>query len=346
VSVRIAAVGTALPEHVITQDEARDFARGFFRDDFADIDRLLAAFDNTGIARRHMAQPIDWYWRPHTFPEKNAVYRETALEIGYEAARRALDEAGVPPADVGAILFVSTTGVATPSLDSHLALRLGLPASVARLPIWGLGCAGGAAGLARGAAMTDSLDRPTLVVSAEVCSTTFVYGDRSKSNLIATALFGDGAAAVVLVPGGEGVEVLCGHSHLLPDSEDVMGWQIDDEGLRVVFARSIPQIVGEMAGAIVRDAAGRAGLPAEAIAHFVFHPGGTKVLGAYAETLGLDAAQLRHARDVLRECGNMSSPSVLFVLERFLRDRPAEGEPALVMALGPGFAAEAVVLRC
>jgi alkylresorcinol/alkylpyrone synthase len=346
VSARISAVATALPPHVLAQSDAKAFARAFFRDDFADIDRLLSAFDHAGIERRHIARPIEWYGEPHTFPEKNAVYRETALEIGYEAARNALDAAGVAPGDVGAILFVSTTGISTPSLDSRLALRLGLPSSVARLPIWGLGCAGGAAGLARAAAMTQSLQRPALLVSVEVCSTTFVFGDRSKSNLIATGLFGDGAAAVVLEPGGDGPEVVCGNGHLLPDSEDVMGWRLDVDGLRVVFSRSIPQIVSETAAGIVRDTEARAGLSAGSIRRFVLHPGGTKVLAAYAETLGLDEESLRHSRAVLRECGNMSSPSVLFVLERFLEDRPPAGEPALVMGLGPGFAAESVVLRC
>ncbi|MGH2571446.1 MAG: type III polyketide synthase [bacterium] len=345
-NARISAVATALPPHVLTQSDAKEFARAFFRDDFADIDRLLAAFDNTGIERRHIARPIEWYGEPHTFPEKNAVYRETALELGHDAARCALQAAGVAPGDVGAILFVSTTGIATPSLDGRIALRLGLPTSVARLPIWGLGCAGGAAGLARAAAMTDSLQRPTLLVSVEICSTTFVFGDRSKSNLIATGLFGDGAAAVVLEPDGDGPRVVCGHGHLLPDSEDVMGWELDPEGLRVVFARSIPQIVSEMAAGIVREAEACAELPAGAIRRFVLHPGGTKVLAAYAETLELEEECLRHARAVLRDCGNMSSPSVLFVLERFLQDRPPAGEPALVMGLGPGFAAESVVLHC
>ena len=342
---RIAAIGTAVPEHVLTQAEVREFARGFFARDFTDLDRLLEAFDNTGIQKRHLARPVDWYWQPHTFPEKNAVYREAALDLAEAAARRALDASGLERRDVGAILFVSTTGVATPSLDSHLIHRLGLRHTTARLPIWGLGCAGGAAGLARAANLAVALRAPVLLVAVEICSTTFIHGDRSKSNLIATALFADGAAAAVLTPGGAGAEVVGTHSHLVEDSEDVMGWAVGTEGLRVIFSRSIPAIVRDLAGQIARDASASAGISPDELSHFVFHPGGAKVLRAYAETFGLDNGQLAHAESVLRDYGNMSSPSVLFVLERFLASHAPEGRPTLLMALGPGFSAESVVLR-
>ena len=344
-NARIASVATAVPEHVVTQSDARAFARHVFGAHVPDIERLLPAFDNTGIERRYLVRPLEWFETPRPFVEKNAVYRETALELSRSAATKALDASGLDPADVGAILFVSTTGLATPSLDSFLIRHLGLSRTVVRLPIWGLGCAGGAAGLARAAELTTVLGKPTLLVAAEVCSTTFVETDRRKSNLIATALFGDGAAAVVLRPGSEGAEVLSGHSHLVDDSEDVMGWQVEADGLRVVFSRSIPRLVSDLAGRIAADAAEGAGLSREALANFVFHPGGAKVLAAYAETLALDAEHLRHATSVLRDYGNMSSPSVLFVLERFLAGEPQAGRPALLMALGPGFSAESVVFR-
>lgn len=344
-TARVAAVATAVPEHVLTQEEAREFARGFFARDFTDLDRLLDAFDNTGIQKRHLARPVDWYRHPRTFPEKNAVYRETALDLGETAARRALDASGLAPDDIGAILFVSTTGVATPSLDSHLIHRLGLRHTTARLPVWGLGCAGGAAGLARAANLTVGLDAPTLLVAVEVCSATFIHGDRSKSNLIATALFADGAAAVVLTPGGAGAEIIGTHSHLVEDSEDVMGWAVGAEGLQVIFSRSIPAIVRGLAGQIARGASAGAGISPDELAHYVFHPGGAKVLDAYKETFGLASGQLDHAESVLRDFGNMSSPSVLFVLERFLASHMPAGVATLLMALGPGFSAESVVLR-
>jgi alkylresorcinol/alkylpyrone synthase len=344
-SARLSGIATAVPRHVVTQAAARDFARSFFSRDFAELDRLLEAFDNTGIERRHLARPVEWYGEPHDFPEKNAVYRETALELAVEAAGRAIEAAGVSREHIAAVLFVSTTGVATPSLDSHLIQRLGLPLTTARLPVWGLGCAGGAAGLARAADLSTGLGRPVLLVAVEICSATFVHGDRSKSNLIATALFGDGAAAVVVTPGGSGPEVIGSHSQLIEDSEDVMGWTLSAEGLQVVFSRSIPHIVRGLAGRVAQAAAERVGGSAADLVHFVFHPGGAKVLAAYAETFGLEPEALRHAASVLRDYGNMSSPSVLFVLERFLQAEPPSGRPALLMALGPGFSAESVVLR-
>jgi alkylresorcinol/alkylpyrone synthase len=344
-NARISGVATAVPEYAVSQDQARDFAHGFFAEDLPELDRLLRAFGNTGIKRRHLARPPEWYERPHTFAEKNEVYRESALELSATAAEEAIERSGVDRSAIGAILFVSTTGISTPSLDSVLVPRLGLPMSIARVPIWGLGCAGGAAGLARAAALTAGMGKPTLMISAEVCSTTFLYGDRSKSNLIATALFGDGAAAVVLTPDGDGAEVICGHSHLLEDSQDVMGWKLEDEGLRVVFARSIPNIVHDVAGQVAADAAGTAGLRVEDLVHYVFHPGGAKVLSAYVDTLEIDPERLRHARDVLADYGNMSSPTVLFVLERLLAEQAPSGDPGLLMALGPGFSAESVVFR-
>jgi alkylresorcinol/alkylpyrone synthase len=337
-TAHVAAVATAVPEHELPQDRAREFARGFFADDFSDIDRLLDAFDHTGIERRQLARPIEWYATRRSFPEKNRVYRETALDLGERAA-------GLLPSDVGALVFVSTTGLSTPSLDSHLIQRLGLPTSTVRLPIWGLGCAGGAAGLARAANLTVALGLPTLLVAVEVCSSTFVHSDRSKSNLIATALFGDGAAAVVLSPAGRGSEVVAGHSHLVPNSEGVMGWTITDEGLQVVFSRDIPGIVRSLAPEVAAGAAARAGVSSQEMTRFVFHPGGAKVLSAYAATFGLASDDLRHAAGVLRDHGNMSSPSVLFVLSRFLAGEPADGRPVFLMALGPGFSAESVVLR-
>ncbi|HUF47368.1 MAG TPA: 3-oxoacyl-[acyl-carrier-protein] synthase III C-terminal domain-containing protein [Vicinamibacterales bacterium] len=344
-TVHVAGIATAVPACILPQANARAFARGFFADSFDDIDRLLAAFDHTGIERRYLARPLEWYREPRSFPEKNAVYREAALELGERASRGALTSAGVKPGDIGALLFVSTTGLSTPSLDSHLIQRLGLPATTVRLPVWGLGCAGGAAGLARAANLAVALGAPVLLVAVEICSSTFVHSDRSKANLIATALFGDGAAAVVVTPGSGGAEVLSGHSHLVEASEDVMGWTLADEGLQVVFSRDIPQIVRGLAGDVAAAAARRAGVQPADVSRFIFHPGGAKVLAAYRETFGLTTDGLRHAASVLADYGNMSSPSVLFVLERFLAAEPRSGEPALLLALGPGFSAESVVLR-
>lgn len=341
---RVVAIATAVPPNRLTQIEARAFARRRFAE-LHGIERLLPVFDNTGIAERWIAAPIAWYEQDHDFPSKNALWSRTALALGHTAAAKAVASSGIDRRDLAAIVFVSTTGVATPSLDSHLVQMLDLSRSVARVPLWGLGCAGGAAGLARAAALCRGLDRPVLLVAAEVCSATFVPTDRSKANLVATALFADGAAAAVIAPSGEGPSLLVGHSQLIDDSEDVMGWTLRPDGLQVRFARSIPAIVREVIPGFIADAARAAGLPEGAIHHLVVHPGGAKVLAAYEAALDIPSARIASAYAVLRGYGNMSSPTALFVLEEFLRTTPRTGAHGLLIGLGPGFCAEGVVLR-
>lgn len=344
-AVRIQSVATAVPPHRLPQTELRDFAGRFFAEDFPALPRLLRVFDNAGVDERQLMRPLPWFDSARPFPEKNDAYVETALDLSERAATEALRRAGSVGSELGAIVFVSTTGLATPSLDAELVQRLDLPRSIARVPVWGLGCSGGAAGLARAAALARGLARPVLLVSVEVCSATFVHEDRSKSNLVAVALFGDGAAAVVLGPGGEGPAVLGGFSHLVDDSADVMGWTLRQEGLQVRFARSIPGIVREHAPRVVDEGLADQGLRRDDVGHWVLHPGGAKVLAAYQDALGLSGEALVHSRAVLRRHGNMSSPTVLFVLERWLSSTPPDDRAAVVMGLGPGFCAEGAVLR-
>ena len=344
-SARVLSVGTASPAYCVSQDETKAFAANFFAGSLPALSRLLSAFDNTRIEQRQLVQPVSWYAEPHSFVEKNAVYCEAALELSAEAAEQALDRARLAPSDVDSIVFVSSTGIRTPSLDGALIERLGLPRSTVRLPVWGLGCAGGTAGLARAAELVTARRKPVLMVAAEVCSATFVHGDRTRSNLIATALFGDGAAAAVLAPREGGLQVCGGVSRMLEDSEDVMGWTVVEEGLRVRFAKSIPGIVRSVVPQLRQQAADAVGVRPEAFTRFILHPGGAKVLEAYEDALGVETDALRDAYDVLREHGNMSSPTVLFVLERFLRDRPSAPGAGLLLGLGPGFSAEGVVLR-
>jgi alkylresorcinol/alkylpyrone synthase len=306
---------------------------------------LLRAFEHTKIEQRQLARPLQWYREAHSFVAKNEVYRDVALELAHAAAERALRAARCSPDAVAAVVFVSTTGLSTPSLDSTLIQRLGLPRSVVRLPVWGLGCAGGAAGLARTADLVRSIDGPALLVCVELCSTTFMHDDRSKANLIATALFGDGAAAAVVAPDGEGPELCGAHSLLLDDTYDVMGWDLREAGLKVRFARSIPQIVRQTIPAFVEDCARRLELSAACLQHFVVHPGGAKVLQAYQSALGLSRDRLADAWAVLQTHGNMSSPTVLFVLERFMARTAPTGQPGVILGLGPGFSAEAVMFR-
>ncbi len=352
--VPILGIGTAVPGHTLEQSRAKEFARGLFSKDFPALEKLLGVFSNTQIERRQLAQPASWYAEPHDFPEKNAIYVETALALSRQAAQQALAEAAIDPKSLGAIVFASSTGISTPSLDARLIQDLGMRTEVARLPLWGLGCAGGGAGLARAADMARGLGAPVLLVCVEVCSVTFVYEDRRKANLVATALFGDGAAAVVVgAPASttrRGDEtrpvIMQGISQLLRDTEQVMGWDLCATGLKVRFSPEIPQIVRRLGPSLVAQARRVAKLdPRERFEHWVVHPGGAKVLEAYQESLQLEDGALDSARSTLREHGNMSSPTVIFVLKEHLRRTEASGKNGVILGLGPGFCAEGVTFR-
>lgn len=353
---RLASVASAVPPHVVRQGDARAFAERLFGKAFPDdTARMMAVFDNGAIETRHTVVPLDWFGEDHEFGEKNALYLEHALALAAEVAARALASAELEPKDVDHLVFVSSTGVATPSVDARLANRLGFRGDFHRTPIWGLGCAGGAAGLAR--ARDFALARPdarVLLVALELCTLTFQRNDLSKRNLVASSLFADGAAAAVVMgpdaAGGNGasagLELRASSSTLWPGTLDVMGWDVDGAGLHVVFSRDIPTIVRDWVRPSLEDFLAREGLSLDCIGHVVAHPGGLKVLAAYADALGLPADSFRHARDVLREFGNMSSPTCLFVLERYLAAGDiGPGEPAVLAALGPGFSAEYVLMQ-
>jgi alkylresorcinol/alkylpyrone synthase len=357
---RLVAVATAVPEHEAAQADARELVAQLFKGTEAGSARLLAVFENSGIERRRVCMPLAWYTAAHTFEEQNALYIEHALKLGVEAAGRALERAGVTPAQLDHVLFVSTTGIATPSLDARLSLALGCRADCRRTPIWGLGCAGGAAGLARARdlALGDPGAR-VLLVAVELCSLTFRREDLDKRNLVASSLFGDGAAAAVVEgPAVErrsptspararrALEIVASHSTLWPGTLDMMGWTVSGKGLHVVFSRDIPTFVRERVRPSLERFLNEHGLALDSPMHVAAHPGGAKVLEAYADALGRPPEAFAHARAVLREHGNMSSPTCLFVLERQLASGEiGAGEPVLVSALGPGFSAEYVLAR-
>jgi len=344
---RILSTATAVPPHRVEQGDAKEFARELFAGKFWGLERLLPIFDNGLIEARYFCQPLEWLGQEWSFPERNALYVEHALELSQKATRRCLDRAGVEPEKVGALFLVSTTGISTPSLDAKLLFELGLSPNLKRIPVWGLGCAGGAAGVARAADYARAYpDELVLVVAVELCSLTFQIGDISKSNLVASSLFADGAAAV-LIGSGDGPEILGSHPTTWPNTEGVMGWDLVESGLKVRFARSVPQIVRTRTRVTVEEACERHGIVLEDLRHLVVHPGGVKVLEAYEEALELEPGSLELPREILREYGNMSSASVLFVLERFLEGYPVgSGEHGSISALGPGFSAEHALFRC
>jgi alkylresorcinol/alkylpyrone synthase len=338
---RLIALATAVPAYPLDQEAVVERARRLFAG-APDLDRLLPVFANSGIHRRYSAVPLDWFDEPHGWPERNRRYLETALDLIDSAAGRALDRAGMAVSQIGAIVVVSTTGIATPSLDALLIERMHLAPTVQRLPIFGLGCAGGVIGLARAATLAAAMpDKAVLFLVVELCSLTFRRGDLSKSNIVASALFGDGAAAAILRCGGAGPAVIASGEHTWPQSLDIMGWEVAEDGLKPVFSRDIPRLVAGKLGAVARDFLGRHGLTLRDIDRFVCHPGGPKVIDAMEHAFGLAPATLSDARAVLRDHGNMSAASVLFVLDRMFAQN---WERALVTALGPGFTAGFVVL--
>jgi alkylresorcinol/alkylpyrone synthase len=344
---RILAVGTALPEHHLTQADVRTLVKSLFNAGLRDVDRLLAVFDNGHIQSRFVSAPLAWFQTNHTWQERNGIYLRVALDLSERAARIALARSGLRATEIGGIFFVSTSGLATPSLDSWLIKRLNLSRHTVRLPIWGLGCAGGAGGLNRASEFVRATGKPALLVAVELCSLTFQANDISRPNLIATSLFADGAAAVVLAPEGAGPRIIGGSSTLWDETEDIMGWDVTNTGLKVNIAKSVPNIVEKNIRQDVEMACAKHGLSLEQIQHFVTHPGGEKVMEAFTSALGLPASVLEDARAVLAEHGNMSSATVLFVLERFLQRHPElpRDELGLLTAVGPGFSAEQVLFR-
>ena len=341
---RLLALATAVPPYALGQEEVVERVKRLFGRS-PELDRLLPVFVNSGIARRYSSVPIDWYDEPHGWAERNRRYLTGALDLLENVAGRVLDRAGLSAGELGGIVTVSTTGVATPSLDALLIERMRLPRNIARLPIFGLGCAGGVIGLARAADMAMALrGKAVLCLVVELCTLSFRRDDLAKSNIVATALFGDGAAAALLRCDGAAGDpaIVATGEHTWPNSLDIMGWDVADDGLKAVFSRDIPRLIqGELKPAVDEFLA-RHGLRLSDIDRFVCHPGGPKVLDAFEEVFGLERDALADARGVLRDCGNMSAASVLFVLERMLARSRAADEAwgrGLMTALGPGFTA-------
>lgn len=356
----ISAVGTASPEYVLNQNEVKEFAHVMFGTTLPNIDRLVQAYDNAQIQRRHFCVPLEWFGRTHTFREKNDLYIENACMLSEKAIRQCLARAECPFEEVDYLLYVSTTGLSTPSIDALLIQDLPFRKDIKRLPIWGLGCAGGAASISRGMEIARAAPSARiLIVVTELCGLTFMPNDLSKANLIASALFGDGAAAV-LIEGDECTphdtaipHIIDSATRTLPDSLDVMGWDISEAGFGIQISRDIPTIVRTFMRESITALLGQHSLRKEQISHFITHPGGAKVLEAYQESLGLPRSAFQDTWDVLNNYGNMSAASVLFVLERFMvrisaeraGEGPADREYGLLGALGPGFSSEVVLLK-
>jgi alkylresorcinol/alkylpyrone synthase len=344
-------VARALPPHVCTQEDMLGFAVSHL-ERFGVSPALLERFSrNTRVRQRHLALPLAEYGARRTFAATNEIWTRVSLDLCERAARSALEAAGVGPGDVDQVFFVSTTGIATPSLDARLANRIGLPARILRTPIFGLGCAGGAAGVARAAeALRARPDQLALLVAVELCSLTLQHDDFSVANLIAAALFGDACAAVVLAgaaraAGAAGPRVRDSASVFFPDTEEIMGWDVRDGGLGVMLTADVPEVARHLVPPHVDRFLEAHGFARAHVDRWVFHSGGPRVLDAFEEGLALPPRALDLSRRCLEDVGNVSSVSVLLALEDHWREAPPRGgRLAALLALGPGFSAEMSLL--
>ena len=342
--VGLISLATAQPPHELLQTDVVAAARDVFRDRFPQFDRMAPVFETAGIRKRQSVTPIEWFLQPRGWSDRNEAYLIGAVALYEAAAARALDEAGLKGSDIDTLVTVSSTGIATPSLEARCAGALGFRSDASRVPVFGLGCAGGVTGLALSARLAAAEPgSKVLLVCLELCTLSFRLERPSKADIVATALFGDGAAACVLQAGEGGfARIASAAEHTWPDSLDIMGWRVDPEGLGVIFAQSIPPFARRHLRPAMELMLAKQQLNYADVDRFLCHPGGTKVIEALEGALDLGQGALDHEREVLADHGNMSSPTALYVLDRARR----AGLPprSVLTALGPGFTASTATL--
>ncbi len=352
---KIISVGTAVPPYKIAQNDAREFAFRMFSHHFKDIHRLMKIFENTQIDQRYFCVPVDWFDHEHSFEEKNAIYTKNAIELSKNAIYTCLSKTSYSTKDIDHIIFVSSTGISAPSIDAYLFNdpELDFSPHIKRTPIWGLGCAGGAAGISRAFDYTTAFpNEKVLVIAVEIGELAFLKDDFSKSNLVATSLFGDGAAAVLVI--GDHIKetndsklaIIDSQSTIWKNSLDVMGWDVQNRGLKVIFSKDIPSIIAKDLKPSFDQFLEKHQLNYSDIQFYILHPGGTKVIEAYEKTFAIDESKTASARNVLKNYGNMSSPTVLFTLKEVLDyHQDSIRGFGIMLALGPGFSSEIILLQ-
>jgi alkylresorcinol/alkylpyrone synthase len=347
--MKILSVASAFPEHHYSQRQLIDAFLRYWGPSVQDVRKLELLHHNVGVEGRYLARPIERYL-DLTFGDANDIWIETAERLGAECVTNALARAGITPDRAGAIIFVSVTGIASPSIDARLVNRIGLSRNITRTPVFGLGCVAGAAGLARAADYVRAYpDRYAILLSVELCSLTLQRDDISPANLISTGLFGDGAAAVI-VAGRDcpesGIEIVDTRAAFYPETEDVMGWAISEKGFRIVLSPTVPEVIAANVGADLEALLVRNGLSRPDIGSWMLHTGGPKILRGTQQALGITESDLSASWECLRRMGNLSSASVLMVLEETMgRTRPPAGTWSILGAMGPGFCSELLLLR-
>ncbi len=344
-SVKLVSISTVVPDNIIEQKEVAIASHQYFSGRFNNYERIARVFENSGIRKRHSIRPLEWYVQPLGWKERGNAYIEGATKLFIKAAQKALDNAGLKAANVDTIVTVSSTGIATPSLDARAADTMGFRADIERIPVFGLGCAGGVTGMSIAARLAQSRpDSVVLLVAVELCTLAFRMDELTKANIVATAIFADGAAACIFRTQETGLaEYEIGGQHTWPRTLDIMGWSIDPQGFGVIFDRAIPPFAREHFLSAITSILAHHNISLEDIDRFVCHPGGSKVIDSLEYALSLDEGTLNHERNVLSDYGNMSAPTALFVLERAIQS----GLPkrTLITALGPGFTATCVSLK-
>ena len=345
--VEIAGVAVAVPEHKVSQEDIAERAKAVF----PHLARLGTLYSNTGIETRYACQPKDWYYERHGWEARTEVFQRHALALLEEVTLAALANAGIGLKDVSALVVNTITGLAIPSLDAKLMNRLKFPQSVERIPIFGLGCGGGVAGLARAARYAQAMppDSHVLFLTVDLCSLCLRIADPSMAMFVSAALFGDGAAGVVLrheeraKDGGEGrSRIVAVGDHFWPNTERIMGWDIKEDGFGVVLSPELPALIRKHLAPAVRGFLDANGMSLGEFAGFLLHPGGAKILKTAQTVLGLSRSDLALSASILRDFGNMSSPTALFALDRAIK-QGAKG-PHLLIAFGPGFSAYFVAI--
>lgn len=348
--MKIVSAATAFPKHYYSQEMLLAALQQYWNGKLDKPEMLARLHSRSGVDGRHLALPIGGYYTLSAWGDNNRAWFRAAEELGSQALCRAASAIGLDRSQIGALIFMSVTGVSSPSVDARLINRLGLAPNIRRVPVFGLGCVGGAAGISAAADYVRAYpDRVAALVSVETCSLTLQRDDFSIANLISSGLFGDGAASV-LVAGRDvespGPEIVATKSTFYPGTEDVMGWDISEKGFRIILSPRVPEVIRENLGRDVDSFLGEHNLRRQDIHSWIMHTGGPKILKATAEALGLPDAALDASWECLRKVGNLSSASVLAVLEEFLtRRRPERGAWSVLGAMGPGFCSELILLR-